>query len=305
VPEGVLILSDAENSLKSAVVNWAATYATPRNIGHYFGRTMMEVAIEMQWARQRRAGDLTAIIPDHFVREGSTVVDVGASWGLFTYHLARQVGENGVLYSYEPHPANSVVLRKLAKAKPYVRFRAAALSNATGSAEMLVPRHRNRIVTAQSSLAHGFEGQAGVVIDKITVPTLRLDDEIDSVTRVDFIKIDVEGHEIAVLQGGAATIRRCMPPILIEIEQRHLDVSIENVFKEITGMGYHLFYIDGSVLRPIGQFDLQHNQLSKVVENQFNAFSMPKDYVCNFCAVATLDSLNGLPVAERDRRPSA
>ena len=70
-------------------------------------------------------------------------------------------------------------------------------------------------------------------------------------------------------------------------------------------MGYHLFYIDGSVLRPIDQFDLQHNQLSKVVENQFNAFSMPKDYVCNFCAVATLDSLNGLPVAEHDRRQSA
>jgi hypothetical protein len=45
--------------------------------------------------------------------------------------------------------------------------------------------------------------------------------------------------------------------------------------------------------------------LSKVLGNQFNAFSMPKDYVSNFCAVATLDSLSGLPVAEHDRRPSA
>ena len=300
-----MILSDAENSLKSAVLNWAATYATPRNIGRYFGSTMMDMAIEVQWARQRRVGDLTAIVPDHFVREGSTIVDVGASWGLFSYHLARRAGKDGALYSYEPHPANSVVLRGLAKAKPYVRFRAAALSNAAGRAELLVPRHRNRMVTAQSSLAHDFDGQAGVVIDKITVPTLRLDDEIDPVTRVDFIKIDVEGHEIAVLQGGAATIRRCLPPILIEIEQRHLDVSIESVFKEITGMGYHLFYIDGTVLRPIDQFDLQDNQLSKVVENKFSSFSMPKDYVSNFCAVATLDSLNGLPVAEYDRRQSA
>lgn len=291
-----MALSLKDRALQSTAMNWVANYVTPRNVGRYLGYTAMAPTVEFLWSRQRRAGDLNAAVSDHFVRRGATVIDVGASWGLFTYHLAHRVGKTGLLYSYEPHPSNAAVLQKLAKARPHVHFRPVAASDVAGRGEMLVPRQRNRLVPAQSSLAHGFEGVEGVEEERLVVPTVRLDDEIGTAVKVDFVKIDVEGHEMSVVRGGASMFQRCLPSLLIEIEQRHLAVPIESAFRDLQEFGYHLFYIDGLVLRPIADFDLQRDQLPKVIEGKFNRFSMPKGYVNNFCAVRTPDLLQGLPV---------
>lgn len=287
-------MSIKARALQDDAANWAANYLTPRNIGRYVGRTAMEASVEILWKRLRRAGDLATVVSDHFVRAGATVVDVGASWGLFTYHLAHQVGEGGLVYSFEPHPANAVVLQKLAMARPYVHFRPAAVSDEAGSAQLLVPKSRSRLVTAQATLAHGFER---VEVENVEVPTVRLDDELAAVSRVDFVKIDVEGHEMSVLRGGRFTFQHYLPPILIEIEQRHLSIPVSEVFQDLEDLGYHVLYIKESALCPIRDFDLWRDQLSMVAEGEFYPFSMPKGYVCNFCAVPTLDMLDGLPVA--------
>ena len=279
---------------RSALANSAATIATPRNVGRYFGFEAMGATVEFVWSRQVKSGDLAAALTDRFVSAGTVAVDVGASWGLFSYHLARKVGGSGTLYSFEPHPMNRAVLEKLAKARPYVHFRPVAVSDLVGSADMQVPVFGNRHVTAQSSIAHGFDGQHGVRVEKVTVPTVRLDDEIGD-QHIDFIKIDVEGHEISVLRGASAVLRRDLPPMLIEIEQRHLDHPIKDVFSEIENIGYALYFIDGPALRPVGEFDLQKHQLSSVVPSEFTPFSMPEGYVYNFCAVATPDVLSGVP----------
>jgi FkbM family methyltransferase len=241
-----------------------------------------------------KSGDLAAALTDRFVGDGAVVVDVGASWGLFSYHLAGKVGRSGALFSFEPHPMNRAVLEKLAKARPNVCFRAVAASDLTGSADMQVPVYGSRHVTAQSSIAHGFDGQHGVRVEKVTVPTVRLDDEIGD-RQIDFIKIDVEGHEISVLRGASAVLRRDLPPMLIEIEQRHLDHPIKDVFAEIEDLGYALYFIDGPTLRPVEEFELEKHQLSSVVPNEFTPFSMPEGYVYNFCAVAKPECLSGAP----------
>ena len=263
-------------------------------MARYFGYEAMQAAVETVWHRQVRSGDLAAALTDRFVGDGAVTVDVGASWGLFSYHLARRVGGSGSVFSYEPHPLNKAVLEKLARARPNVHFRPVAVSHTAGSADMQVPVFGNRQVTAQSSIAHGFEGQHGVRVEKVTVPTVRLDDEVGD-RPLDFIKIDVEGHEVPVLRGASATLREYLPPMLIEIEQRHLDHPIEDVFAEIEDIGYSLYFIDGAAIRAIDEFDLEKHQLSSIVPNEFTPFSMPDGYVYNFCAVAKPEVLYGAP----------
>lgn len=279
---------------RSALVNSAATIVTPRNVGRCFGFEAMRATVEFVWHRQVKSGDLAAALTDRFVSDGAVVVDVGASWGLFSYHLARKVGGSGTLFSFEPHPMNRAVLEKLAKARPNVHFRPVAVSDLAGSADMQVPVFANRHVTAQSSIAHGFDGQHGVRVEKVTVPTVRLDDEIGD-RHIDFIKVDVEGHELSVLRGASVMLRTYLPPMLIEIEQRHLDHPIKDVFAEIEDIGYVLYFIDGAVLRPVEEFHLETHQLSSVVPDEFTPFSMPEGYVYNFCAVARPDLLSGAP----------
>ena len=124
-----------------------------------------------------------------------------------------------------------------------------------------------------------------------------MDDEVGG-RRVDLVKIDVEGHEMSVLRGASVTLRKYLPAMLIEIEQRHLDCPIQDVFAEIDDIGYVLYFIDGPALRPISEFDLKKH-LSSVMQQVFTPFSMPEGYVHNFCAVAGPDLL----AARQDSRP--
>jgi FkbM family methyltransferase len=254
----------------------------------------MGAATEMLW-RRRRAGDLAMAAADHFATSGATVVDVGASWGLFTCHLAHRVGKSGRVYSFEPHPDNAPMLRKFAEARAHVHFSPLAVSDSAGYAQLLVPSQQKRLVTAQASLAHGFDGQ-GVDVKSVEVPTVRLDDAIPSSVDVDFVKIDVEGHEMSVLRGGSAMFERSRPSILIEIEQRHLCVPITDVFQQLEELGYQLFYITDTALRPVECFDVERDQMSMVASDEFHPFAMPKAYVHDFCAVRTPDLLGDLPM---------
>lgn len=283
-------MSAKERLLHSDAANWAAKYVTVRNVGRYLGRPAMGAAAELLW-RRRRSVDLAMKVADHFAPAGATVVDVGASWGLFTYHLARRVGKSGQVYSFEPHPDNAPMLRKLAAARAGVHFSPAAVSDEVGTAELLVPERHHRPVTAQGSLAHGFDGQH-VGVQKVDVPTVRLDDELPT-TGVDFVKIDVEGHEIAVLRGGTAMLRRYRPAILIEIEQRHLSVPIDVVFDHLEDLGYFVYSITETGLRPVSEFDVERDQMAMVRSEDFHPFAMPNAYVHDFCAVRSPDEVAG------------
>ena len=79
--------------------------------------------------------------------------------------------------------------------------------------------------------------------------------------------------------------RRCRPPILIEIEQRHLTVPIGDVFEQIEDLGYLLYYITELGLRPVSEFDVERDQTSMVGSGEFHPFAMPRAYVHDFCAV--------------------
>ncbi|MHA7648541.1 FkbM family methyltransferase [Mycobacterium sp. ML4] len=280
--------------LHSEAANWVARYVSVRNVGRLLGRTAMTTATEALW-RRRLKQDLAMAVADHFVTNGATVVDIGASWGLFTYHLARRVGKSGQVFSFEPHPDNAPMLRKLERAQPNVHFGQVAVSDEPGTAQLLVPEHHRRQVTAQGSLAHGFDGQ-GVDVQQIEVPLVRLDDVLGPGVDVDFVKIDVEGHEMSVLRGGADMLRRCRPAILIEIEQRHLSVPISDVFRQLQDLGYHLFYVTESALRPIAGFDVRRDQLaflSGADSREFHPFAMPQGYVHDFCAVRSPELVAG------------
>jgi hypothetical protein len=102
---------------------------------------------------------------------------------------------------------------------------------------------------------------------------------------------------MSVLRSGSSLFRRSRPSILIEIEQRHLSGPIDDVFAELEGLGYHVFYVTETALRPIAEFDVERDQMSMVRSGEFHPFAMPAGYVHDFCAVRTPDLLAGLPVA--------
>jgi hypothetical protein len=75
------------------------------------------------------------------------------------------------------------------------------------------------------------------------VPWVSLDEKITE--PVEFIKIDVEGHELAVLQDGMDILRRDHPVILIEAEERHRRNAVQSIRNQLSPLGHCEFMVDG------------------------------------------------------------
>jgi FkbM family methyltransferase len=97
----------------------------------------------------------------------------------------------------------------------------------------------------------------------------------------DFLKIDVEGHELAVLEGAQDTLHTHRPEILIECEARHrADGDVRPVFDLLHSHGYcGSFFLNGH-RRPLAEFDVDKHQRIDV-----SATATPRGYVNNFAFV--------------------
>ena len=132
-----------------------------------------------------------------------------------------------------------------------------AISDRDGAAVLRVPLASQGDLHALSTLAGGndfhTQPEVGAVRD-VTVAATRLDAALASrlapADQVSFVKIDVEGHELAVLRGAAGTIARHRPVLLVETEARH-GVALDDVFTLLAGQGYTSQAVVDDELRPI------------------------------------------------------
>lgn len=186
------------------------------------------------------------------VGPGSVCVDVGAAAGLYTQVLSRLAGPSGRVHSVEPlafaHPVWNRVLRTASARN--VQQHALALGVEPGRGLMSVPVGRYGLVTGRSFLSDRCRGLgsnaefAGQV--EVSVPVATLDGlgEQAGLDRLDFIKIDVEGAELSVLQGAEQVIEKFRPSLLVEIEARHTaryDYGPEDVADWLTRRGYAMY----------------------------------------------------------------
>ncbi|GAA4552045.1 FkbM family methyltransferase [Amycolatopsis samaneae] len=186
------------------------------------------------------------------VGPGDVCVDVGAAAGLYSQALSQLAGPAGTVHSIEPlafsHPGWARVLGVWAR--PNVVRHTLALGAGTGRAAMRVPFGPRGPATSRSFLDWHTSGlgsnaeypyHADLLVDTTTLDGFR--DET-GLTRLDFLKIDVEGGELHVLRGGARTIAEFRPTMLVEIEARHTeryDHTPDDVVRWLGEHGYHLY----------------------------------------------------------------
>jgi FkbM family methyltransferase len=147
---------------------------------------------------------------------GMTVTDVGAHHGLYTLLAANRVGIDGRVLAVEPNPATAVRLQDNIALNKFqnVLVVPSALSNRDVESLLFVPADPN--LRAQASLRPDWQRDGTTTA--ITIAAQRLDTVLDRLGcgRLDVVKLDVEGCEVQVLEGGEMTIKRCHPPIIFE-----------------------------------------------------------------------------------------
>src|SRR5262249_20316417 len=153
-----------------------------------------------------------------FVRQslqpGQVAVDIGCHKGAYTYWMRRRVGPTGAVYAFEPQRGQVAYLREAFSAMSYdnVEIVPMALSNKSGE----LPLYTTTISTHFATLEPRGE-ERGTGSETVDVTTL---DEFFTGARRPprFVKIDVEGHELSVLEGGRHTLEQYHPTILVECE---------------------------------------------------------------------------------------
>lgn len=177
------------------------------------------------------------------IRPGMCVVDVGANAGIFTLMAASLVGPEGSVHAFEPSQRDrarllaNVALNGLSN----VSVHPPALGRAPGKAVLAVSRPEH----PGHNTIGGFAYAAGGAAYSLEVEVSTLDGFASghALTRLDLLKIDVEGSETAVLEGARESLRRFRPVIVCEAYDpslRQLGTSASELLQLIRDSGYEI-----------------------------------------------------------------
>jgi FkbM family methyltransferase len=188
---------------------------------------MIDVGVFLQQYER----DIVALI-ERLTHPGWTVLDVGANIGAHTLRFSRLVGATGRVCAFEPMDyAFGKLVRNVSlnDARNIDMFKL-ALSDENATA---------RRVGYRSSWATSGERRA----ESSVVDFMKLDDwcAAHRLSRLDLVKLDVDGHELQVLRGGRGTIERYRPILFIEAGAWHFSSPDSNPLGLLDRLGYRFW----------------------------------------------------------------
>ena len=187
--------------------------------------------------RFEEEGLLTAVLSE--IREGSVVWDVGANCGLFSYRLAQNTKAKQIIF-FEPNQAMFQLAKTATTPHSKVQGFPYALSDQSGFGTLVVPHGGSTTATMEADRTN----RSGI---STQIECRRGDELVETglLKAPHIIKIDTEGHEIAVISGLKNIITRHRPIIFFE----HISLSDSEVLR-LTPQQYTIYSVsdrDGSL----------------------------------------------------------
>ncbi len=181
---------------------------------------------------------------------GTTLLDVWANRGIYSYWMSRKAGPTGKVIAFEPQPELGPFLEDLRDTFGLHNLEIVnkAVSDSCGSGRLF----RSRVGDGGARLSSRDDDDAA---GTLSVGVTTLDEYLAGMRlpRISFIKIDVEGRELGVMTGAERVIRDNRPIILFECH--HPDAEKGGAFAFLRGLGYGGFFFHGGRRRDYTLFD--------------------------------------------------
>ncbi|MEK6840551.1 MAG: FkbM family methyltransferase [Nanoarchaeota archaeon] len=182
-----------------------------------------------------------AVIPK-IVHNPEVIIDIGANYGPYSFFLSKLYPEARI-FAFEPAKSSYYILKRITK-----EFN---LSNVTLLKKGLGAKEEKKdiITPLQYTILAYVSGKniqksSKDSVEEIEITTLDKFFVRNKISKIDFIKCDVEGFELEVFKGAKKTIRKFKPLILVEIEERHTKkygINPDKVMKFFKGLGYNYY----------------------------------------------------------------
>lgn len=191
------------------------------------------------------------------IDRAETCIDIGANIGYMTSIMAKRVGEKGSVYCFEPHPeiyeelSQNIKNWQINNGSHQIKAQQIALSNKSGAGVLNIPlnfkQNRGTATLFSSKEVDGSQDYNNLSA-AYTVPLSTLDKLIENDRQIGVLKIDVEGHELEVLQGASELIKRDRIRDII-FEEHASYPSAVTLFLE--AHGYTIFRIGKGFWKPL------------------------------------------------------
>lgn len=196
------------------------------------------------------------------LKPGMNVVDIGANYGLYTLSSAKKIGSDGKLWAFEPTGSVEECLNESIEINNFsnINLIQAGLSNRSGEARLsLNPNAELNSLNTPVNDGGNFE-----TIELKTLDECLAEFEWNS---IDFIKLDAEGEEVRILEGGKRCLDKLSPIIMYELKHGDkVNLSLINKFDEYGYKSYYL--IPGPMMLMPFNVDLEMDSF------QLNLFAM-------------------------------
>jgi FkbM family methyltransferase len=168
-----------------------------------------------------------------YVDSGDTVWDIGSNVGVFTFAAAAQTGAKGTVLSVEPDIELVRLLRRSAKRRKNVDLSVevlpAAVADKCGVSAFHIAE-RGRTANALETEQRADQNQS--VRERQIVPTVTLDQLLKVSPPPDVLKVDVEGAEDLVLEGGERVLNEVRPILYCEVGKEKQE-QVTDLLKQV------------------------------------------------------------------------
>jgi FkbM family methyltransferase len=209
------------------------------------------------------------------LKKGEVAIDIGANKGGFLYWMARSVGPKGRAIGFEPQRFLFEFLSDFYSNKPQVKIEHEALSDKAETVTMIIPEN-GKTSSPGASIHFTTADNPSARTEEVTTESL---DSYCAANKIipNLVKIDVEGHELKVVKGAAATFAAHKPRVILECEAMQVGKELVNeTLSFLLSLGYNGFFYFNGNRTDIREFDPETHQPSSFSGKKRNV------YVSNF-----------------------
>jgi len=209
------------------------------------------------------------------IAQGQTILDVGTHKAGYLYWMLKRAGNEGRIFAFEPQTNLYHYIKALKATFKWdnVTVEQIALSDSVASAVLYIPLDKDSKNSSPGAtiVAHKECTNIGAT-ETVMTDTLDLYCKRHNIIP-DFLKIDVEGNELKIFQGGTNILKEYKPKILVEIEARHVGQErVLETFEFLNALGYHGQIIHDLIRHPLSDFDFDKYQNLNDRKNYCNNF---------------------------------
>jgi FkbM family methyltransferase len=205
------------------------------------------------------------------IKPGDIVADVGANIGSFALPIAQRVGPKGFVHAFEPQHLAAMACNAnllINGVGEWCAVSNCALGDAQGMATIPLPdpRKKNNFGGARINDTSNVAGMTST--GSIEIPILPLDSI--PFERLNFLKIDTEGHDAAVLRGARNTIMQHKPIIFCESLSEHADAELRGL---LDSFGYRGWMVCTPLYSSMNARMVSHNIFGDCMSRDVIAFT--------------------------------